>query len=82
VSQVTIYLDNSVIDQAKAAAVSAQTSLSRWMADLVKEKMATPDNNGWPADFWEMAGAWRHDAVADFDAMRTKEALQAPREPF
>jgi hypothetical protein len=80
-TQVTIYLEPAVIDEAKNAALNAKTSLSRWMAGLVKEKTSA-STNGWPADFWDMAGAWSDSDFPDVAAMRANEAPQTPRESF
>lgn len=80
-SQVTIYMEPSEIAFAKGAASANKTSLSRWMAILVKEKKSS-QAKGWPADFWDMAGAWSESDFPDVEQMRANEAPQAPRESF
>ena len=81
-SQVTIYMDDDAIALAKNSATAAKTSLSRWLTGLVKEKTAVQANKGWPADFWEMAGAWSESDFPDVTQMRADETPQAPRESF
>jgi len=81
-SQVTIYMDDDAIALAKNSATAAKTSLSRWLTGLVKEKTAAQTNQGWPADFWDMAGAWSESDFPDVTPMRANETPQAPRESF
>lgn len=80
-TQVTIYMDNSLLEVAKGSASAAQISLSRWMAELVKEK-ASNQAKAWPADFWDMAGAWSESDFPDVDLVRADETVQAIREPI
>lgn len=80
-NQVTIYMEPGVISYAKDAASADKTSLSRWMAVLVKEKKAS-QTKGWPADFWDMAGAWSESDFPDVEQMRANETPQTPRESF
>ena len=51
--QVTIYLDDDVEQKMIAAAKSAQQSKSKWIADLIKHKVATE----WPISVIELSGA-------------------------
>jgi hypothetical protein len=81
-SQVTIYMDDDAITLAKNSATAEKISLSRWMTGLVKEKTAVQVNKGWPADFWDMAGAWSESDFPDVAQMRANETPQAPRESF
>ena len=78
-NQVTIYMEPGEIAYAKGAATAEKTSLSRWMTLLVKEKKAA-QAKGWPADFWDMAGAWRDSDFPDVEQMRANETPQAQRE--
>lgn len=80
-SQVTIYMDPIEIEYAKAAASAEKTSLSKWLTVLVRQKRAA-EQQTWPADFWDMAGAWREEDFPDVEAMRRNETPQAPRESF
>jgi muconolactone delta-isomerase len=81
-SQVTIYMDDDAIARAKAAAGAAKLSLSAWMAKLVKEQTRELDANGYPKDFWEMAGSWSDSDFPDLDEIRKSEPPQSPRESF
>lgn len=80
-SQVTIYMEPNEMQVAKTAALAEKTSLSRWLAGLAKEK-TSGKAKGWPADFWDMAGAWRDSDFPDVEQMRANETLQTPRESF
>ncbi len=80
-SQVTIYMNPLEMQLAKNLALAENTSLSRWLNKLVQEK-TTLQSKGWPADFWDMAGAWRDGDFPDVAQMRANEPPQIPREPF
>jgi hypothetical protein len=53
-AQVTIYLDDAAEKRVKAAAKKAGVSVSRWVAELVKNRTRTE----WPGEVLELAGAW------------------------
>lgn len=52
--QVTIYLDDEIERKMNEAVKSAHVSKSKWIAQLVQEKVATD----WPHSIVEMAGSW------------------------
>jgi hypothetical protein len=52
--QVTIYLDDKTEDRARAAAQSRGVSLSKWVAERVRQGAQTE----WPDYVRELAGAW------------------------
>ena len=52
--QVTIYLDDDIERKMNEAVKSAHISKSKWIAQLVQEKVA----NAWPDSVAEMAGTW------------------------
>lgn len=52
--QVTIYLEDEVEEKMSTAAKSAHLSKSKWVARLIREKVA----NEWPDSISELAGAW------------------------
>ncbi|MDO8909953.1 MAG: CopG family transcriptional regulator [Pseudohongiella sp.] len=52
--QVTIYLDDEIERKMNEAVKSAHISKSKWIAQLVQEKVA----NAWPDSVSEMAGTW------------------------
>lgn len=53
--QVTIYLEDEIERKMVAAAESARLSKSKWIAGLIREKVA----NEWPQSILELAGAWQ-----------------------
>ena len=52
--QVTIYIDDETEKKMIASAKASKVSKSRWITDLIREKVATE----WPASVMELAGAW------------------------
>jgi hypothetical protein len=53
--QVTIYLDEDTEQRVRAAARADGVSVSRWVADRVRQGTRTD----WPASVRALAGAWR-----------------------
>ncbi len=53
-AQLTLYLDDETESRLKETANSAGMSLSRWVANLIREKIASE----WPVSVIELAGAW------------------------
>lgn len=53
-AQVTIYLDSEAETRAKDAAKASNVSLSKWIADLIREKT----DSSWPDSVRRLAGAW------------------------
>lgn len=54
-AQVTIYLDDETEQKARAAARSKGVSLSKWVAERVRQGALSD----WPDYVRELAGAWR-----------------------
>jgi len=52
--QVTIYLEDEIEEKMTAAAKSEHLSKSKWVARLIKAKVATE----WPESIAHLAGAW------------------------
>ena len=52
--QVTIYLDNEAERRLKAAARTASVSVSRFVAELIRNRTRTD----WPPEVRQLAGAW------------------------
>ena len=52
--QVTIYLEKNVEQKMVTAARSAHLSKSKWIANLIQEKVASE----WPQSIVEAAGTW------------------------
>jgi len=53
--QVTIYLEDEVEEKMSAAAKAEHLSKSKWVASLIKAKVATE----WPESISRLAGAWK-----------------------
>jgi predicted transcriptional regulator len=53
-AQLTLYLDDELETRLRAAARAANLSQSRWVANLIAEKL----NDEWPASVVALAGAW------------------------
>jgi len=73
-SQVTIYLDNELVNQVKQAAESQGLSQSKWIATVLKEKL----NTSWPQHIKALAGSWADDFPEAEDLRVTSEDI--PRE--
>jgi len=74
--QVTIYLDDETESRLKASARSQGVPVSRWIAELVRERTATE----WPEEVRRLAGAWPD--FPDADALRSGQGADLQREPF
>ena len=61
--QVTIYLEDEVEEKMSAAAKSAHLSKSKWVASLIKAKVASE----WPESITHLAGAWKDVSLAEED---------------
>ena len=72
--QVTIYLEEEIEQKMAAAAKSARLSKSKWIAQLIREKVA----NEWPQSIVDMAGAWED--FPDIEEIRSKQGKDAKRE--
>ncbi|BCU08097.1 CopG family transcriptional regulator [Allochromatium tepidum] len=74
--QVTIYLDDETESRLKASAGSRGVPVSRWIAELVRERTATE----WPEEVRRPAGAWPD--FPDAEALRGGQGADLRREPF
>lgn len=61
--QVTIYLEDEVEEKMADAAKSAHLSKSKWVASLIKQKVA----NEWPPSIVNLAGSWKDLPLAEED---------------
>ncbi|MCK5674778.1 MAG: hypothetical protein KAH95_15470 [Spirochaetales bacterium] len=52
--QVTIYLEDQIEIKMKSAAKSAELSLSKWIAGVIKDKISSE----WPVSVINLSGAW------------------------
>lgn len=64
-AQLTLYIDDETAVRMRTAANAAGVSISRWVADLVRQRTQT----NWPAEVVALAGAWSDD-----------DAIVAPRD--
>jgi hypothetical protein len=53
--QVTIYLEDEIEEKMSTAAKSEHLSKSKWVASLIKAKVASE----WPESIVQLAGAWK-----------------------
>lgn len=72
--QVTIYLDDEIERKMNEAVKSAHVSKSKWIAQLVQEKL----DNKWPASIVAMAGSW--DDFPSLEDIRQTQGIDIPRE--
>ena len=75
-AQLTLYLDDELETRLRAAARAANLSQSRWVANLIAEKL----HNEWPASVVALAGAWRD--FPEADELRSGLGEDAARESF
>ena len=59
--QITIYLDAETEKRLSSVIKKGGISKSRWIADLIKEKVST----AWPEKVAELAGSWSDLPTAD-----------------
>ena len=72
--QVTIYLDDESERRLKSAAESAGMPVSRWVANMVREKTRT----AWPESVRQLAGAWQD--IPEAEQLRGTQAQDVERE--
>ena len=73
--QVTIYLDSKTEIKIKKAAKSSHLSVSKWMANIIEEKIAEE----WPLDIVNLAGSWKND-FPSIEEIRENPGQDYPRE--
>lgn len=75
-SQVTVYLDPDIDQRLRAAAAAAGVSVSRWLADLIRQRTESQ----WPADFAALAGSCPD--FPDVYEIRGMSGTDVPRDTF
>ncbi|WP_420630622.1 CopG family transcriptional regulator [Candidatus Leptofilum sp.] len=75
-AQITLYLDERLEARLRAAAQAANLSQSRWVANLIAEKL----DDEWPAAVTALAGAWPD--LPEVEAMRATLGQDTVREPI
>jgi hypothetical protein len=73
--RITLFLDDETAEKMKKAAKAAGLSPSRWVAELIREKMAT---TGWPASVVRLAGAWAGDDFPSLEEIRKSPVDTGP----
>ncbi len=73
--QGTIYLDDESEKRLKSAAKAAGIPVSRWVAQIVREKTRTV----WPESVRQLAGAWSDD-FPELEDIRRNEREDSTRE--
>ena len=74
--KITIYLEDDLLLQVKAATKAAGVSQSQWIAEAVRGRI----RKEWPAAVRALAGAWAD--FPDVEEIRKQQAPDSPREPF
>ena len=72
--QVTIYLEDEIEAKMRDAAKSMHLSQSKWIANLIKEKVA----DEWPESVLKLAGAWKD--LPTVEEIRSTQDSDAVRE--
>lgn len=75
-AQITLYLDEELEKRLKAAAKAANLSQSRFVANLIAEKL----DDEWPAAVRALAGAWPD--FPEAEALRRPFGQDVEREPL
>lgn len=73
-AQITIYLPDAIEDRARRAARMNGTSVSRWIADQVSQRL----EDAWPKAVLDAAGALPE--FPSVEEIRRKHGRDAPRE--
>ncbi len=73
--QITIYLDKELETKIKTAAKTSDLSVSKWIADIIKEKISTE----WPKDIVDLAGSWKNN-FPSLQEIRSTQAVDSNRE--
>ena len=70
--QVTIYLEDKVEEKMSVAAKSEHISKSKWVAGLIKVKVASE----WPESISRLAGAWKDLSLVEKDSENTGQDFE------
>ena len=76
--EIRLYLDNETEEKMQEAAKAAGVSQSRWVADLIREKIATE----WPTWVAELVGSWAEDDFPSLEEIRAGLPPDLPRQSF
>ena len=70
--QVTIYLEDEIEEKMSQAAKSEQVSKSKWVASLIRAKVASE----WPESVTQLAGAWKDLSLVEEDRASLGEDIE------
>ena len=73
-AQLTIYLDTDTEEKLRAFVKTKNTSQSKWVAGLIREKL----QSAWPDHVADLAGAWKD--LPTLEEIRAESALDTSRE--
>lgn len=73
-AQITLYLDKELEARVRAAAKTANMSQSRWVANIIRERL----DNEWPESVMALAGAWAN--FPELNELRADLGADAARE--
>ncbi|MCK4604979.1 MAG: CopG family transcriptional regulator [Deltaproteobacteria bacterium] len=74
--QVTIYLENEIENKLKTAAKTSNLSVSKWVANIIREKISTE----WPQDVVKLAGSWEKKDFPSLEEIRSTQGVDVKRE--
>lgn len=74
--RLNLYVDDSTHQTIEAAATAAGVSRSKWVSNLVQERIA----GEWPPEVLALAGAWKD--FPDAGELRKGYGTDLPREAF
>jgi len=74
--QVTIYLEDEIEKKMKIAVDSSHLSKSKWIANIIKEKVT----DEWPESISALSGAWKD--IPTVEEMRLANGTDVKREDF
>ena len=72
--QVGIYIDDKLSKKLDKAIKAARKSRSKWVADLIAEKL----EDEWPNGFFELAGSWESEETPEEIMAKIRMGLEQP----
>ena len=73
-AQITIYLDDELLQKVKQSAASSHMSQSQWIANLIRERT----HDRWPESIKQLAGSWQD--LPDIETLRSDYGVDIERE--
>jgi len=72
--QLAIYIDDDLSKKLNKAIKASGKSRSRWVADLITEKL----EDEWPERFFELAGSWAGEETPEQIMSKIRKGLEQP----